>query len=80
MFITPENISNIREAVISAMAFWYEKGLNEKADKDVTETSVDDITEIINKNTSSESYAARRTHFISLKEKWENNKCNVLHK
>ena len=80
MFITPENISNIREAVISAMAFWYEKGLNEKADKDVTETSVDDITEIINKNTSSESYAARRTYFILLKEKWENNKCNVLHK
>ena len=47
--ITPENISNIREAVISAMAYWYNHNLNAKADAGNTESAVDTITSVINK-------------------------------
>lgn len=78
--ITPENISNIRESVISAMAFWYSKSLNEKADAGTTKKTVDSITEIINRKTSEASYTARRIYFESIKKKWESNKCKVLHK
>ena len=76
--ITPENISNIREAVISAMAYWYNHNLNAKADAGNTESAVDTITSVINKKT--DSYAERKQYFKKIKNKWIDKKCAVLHK
>lgn len=71
--ITGENASNSEEAVISGMAFWYKKGLNQKSDMGATDNVVDSIIDIINKNTNSRQ--ERKNYFNKIKTKWNLDSC-----
>lgn len=59
--ITFENINNIKESMISALAYWKCNNLNAKADKGYEKNIVDSITRVINYNT--DSYSERFLHF-----------------
>ena len=56
-----ENINNIKESMISALAYWKCNNLNAKADKGYEKNIVDSITRVINCNT--DSYSERFLHF-----------------
>ncbi len=73
--ITPENITNTRESVISAMAFWYSNNINSKADNGMEATNVDSVTKMINSGELSTGKASRRSYFNTLKTKWSLTTC-----
>ncbi|TAJ15398.1 hypothetical protein DMA11_01820 [Marinilabiliaceae bacterium JC017] len=62
----PDSILSHKGAIISAAAYWFRNGLNEKADKGDSDNNVDSITRVINKNT--DSYNDRREHFHFVKK------------
>lgn len=76
--ITGENVNKLPEALISAMAYWSMKKLNAIADGGYEDKNVDEIIDVINKNTDSRS--KRKTHFKTIKEKWNLTECNALKK
>lgn len=57
----PDDIHTAKGAMISAMAFWSQHGLNAKAEAGTTDDDVDSITEVINSGTDSKRQ--RRSHF-----------------
>lgn len=59
--ITFENINNVKESMISALAYWKCNNLNAKADKGYGRNVVDSITRVINYHTN--SYSERFQHF-----------------
>lgn len=71
--ITGNNINNCKEAMISAMAYWYRNNLNILADKGKTKAVVDSITKVINKNT--DSYTARFSHFSKAEKVFDIDNC-----
>lgn len=73
--ITPENITNARESVISAMAFWYLNNINSKADKGIDDSTIDSVTKVINSGESSTGKSSRRAYFSTIKTKWDLNSC-----
>ncbi|MBW1295647.1 glycoside hydrolase family 19 protein [Aquimarina litoralis] len=58
--------TDVRVAMISAMAYWVENGLVELANAGGEDTNVNSITAVINFHTS--SYASRRNHFQTTKK------------
>ena len=76
--ITGENVNKLPEALISAMAYWSMNNLNKKADDGYEDKNVDAIVDVINKNTDSRE--KRKTHFKTIKEKWNLKDCNALKK
>ncbi|WP_425918292.1 glycoside hydrolase family 19 protein [Acinetobacter sp. TSRC1-2] len=58
----PELIEQPKYAVRSAIRFWLKYKLYDIADKGATGAQVDNITKVINEGT--DSYSARRTHFV----------------
>ena len=76
--ITGDNVNKLPEALISAMAYWSMKNLNSKADNGYEDKNVDEIVDVINKNT--DSRVKRKTHFKTIKDKWKLTDCNSLKK
>ena len=61
--ITFENINNIKESMISALAYWKCNNLNVKADKGYGRNVVNSITRVINYHTN--SYSERFQYFLN---------------
>lgn len=76
--ITGDNVNKLPEALISAMAYWSMKNLNSKADNGYEDKNVDEIIDIVNKNTDSRE--KRKTHFETIKNSWKLEDCNFLKK
>ena len=60
------------------MAYWSMKNLNSKADNGYEDKNVDEIIDIVNKNTNSRE--KRKTHFKAIKNSWKLEDCNSLNK
>ena len=58
-----ENINNIKESMISALAYWKCNNLNVKADKGYGRKVVNSITRVINYHTN--SYSERFQYFLN---------------
>ena len=76
--ITPDNVINVTESVVSAMAYWYCNGLNSKADKGSDDVSVNSITNTINSGELKPVKAKRRSYFRTLKTKWNLAECKKI--
>ncbi len=73
--ITPDNVTNVTESVVSAMAYWYCNGLNSKADKGSDDATVNSISNTINSGELEPGKAKRRSYFKTLKNKWKLAEC-----